>query len=195
MFDELFSRIRGKNLRRSSAKKPTGYVSSLVFFGIVFSLSFFMVLASITVNIYLHEMGHFVVADSYGLNPEMNISGVISVTDDRLQLNMKPVAYVRYRDPGDVLKNIYITIAGPLMNLLLVVMSLLFYVLMKRRFKIQLSSDRLSKKAKLRVIRLSFIFDIAFISFLVPCLVSVIVNLANISGSDGAFLRELLRQL
>ena len=187
----------------------------LIFASAIISLIFFSVLLSISLNVYFHELGHFIVADFYNLNPEMYINNVINIEDNFIRVNMEPVAYVQYQNPGNtaeaIRKNIKITFAGPLANIIISIIFIISYVLirllvmktLKRSIRQKLSRvgsyDSVSKSLKARytsrVLRICFFIDVIFISLIVPSLISVIVNLSNIPGSDGAFLRELIRQL
>ena len=176
--------------------------SALVYLSSVLFLVVFGVLLSISMNVYLHELGHYVVADYYELNPTMHVTNVLSLQNDSLRVNMNPVAYVQYQNPGNTLeairKNINVTLAGPLTNLLITVLLLLGYIFTRLLVKNRLyNSDnyRKSSRYRLKVFKFCFLIDVIFISLIIPSLVSVIVNFSNTPGSDGAFLRELIKQL
>ena len=110
-------------------------VRMLIFASAIISLIFFSVLLSISLNVYFHEMGHFIVADFYDLNPEMHINNVISIEDNFLRVNMEPVAYVQYQNPGNtpeaIMKNIKVTFAGPLANIIISIILIISYVLIR----------------------------------------------------------------
>ncbi len=163
----------------------------------LFALSLFAVVSSVALNVYLHELGHYSVAALYDLNPEMHISNVVEMDSEGIRMNMNPEAYVRYKDPGDTWKNIHITIAGPLVNLILFVVFVLFQVYIHNRLsrKADKARRRGLRKQELRYSRICLIADIVLLSMAVPSLLSVIMNMLDTPGSDGAFLRELFREL
>ncbi len=193
-------------MKQKSAKldynRLSKVVGALVYLSNIVFLVIFGVMLSISVNVYLHELGHYLVADFYELNPSMHITNVLSLQDESLRVNMNPVAYVQYQNPGDspegIRKNIAVTLAGPLANLFITILVFVSYILTKYILREKLySSDiyKRSQKYRMKVFRLSFLIDVIFISLLIPSLVSVIVNLSNTPGSDGAFLRQLIRKL
>lgn len=187
-------------MRELGDKNKWGRDRNIRFFFLVLSilsLSFFGIVFSVAINVYLHELGHYVVADFYGLEPEMYINNVVEVGSDGVRMNVNPEAYVRYKNPGDTWTNIFITIAGPLVNLMLFLAFIYIHLIIHKRLskKIKFARLRRNSKSESRLIRLSLFFDIIFISLAVPSILSVIINLANTPGSDGAYLRELIRQL
>ncbi len=163
----------------------------------LFAISFFTIVSSVMLNVYLHELGHYAVADYYGLDPEMHISGVVEMGSEGVRMNLNPEAYVRYRDPGDTWKNILITAAGPFMNLVLLGFFVALQISLRRILmrKANVSRRYGRKSSEIRYMRICLLSDIIFMSMAVPSLLSVVMNLTNTPGSDGAYLRQLFRQL
>lgn len=190
------------NANKAKFDEVSKIAGALVYLSSVIFLVVFGVLLSISMNVYLHELGHYVVADYYELNPTMHVTNVLSLENDSLRVNMNPVAYVQYQNPGNtpeaIRKNINVTLAGPLVNLIITIFFVVTYIFTKFFVKKKLFNSEIYKRSssyRLKVFKLSFLVDVIFISLLIPSLVSVIVNLSNIPGSDGAFLRELIKQL
>ncbi len=177
----------------SSVREGTSIVA---IFGAILAMSLVMISVSVFVNVYLHELGHYVVADHYGLEPDMHIDSIIEGEPGEARFNMNPEAYVRYRNPGDTWKNIFVTAAGPLMNLLLFVFFFSMNIMSKRWFRKKIRvAKRVDPKSAVVYIRASFMVDLVLLSMAVPSLISFIVNMMNIPGSDGAHLRQLIREL
>lgn len=166
----------------------------LVYFCVVLSLVIFSGFASMGMNVYLHEMGHAAVAEYYGLEPRIHIDDMFLV-EGEFRFNLHPRAYTTFSDPGDTAKNIWITLAGPLVNIgisiLFAVLYTIFRSLVMRRLRRAAHKGRIKEQSHL--ITLCFFVDVIFISMLVPAIISAVVNLSDIPGSDGAFLRELMR--
>ena len=172
-------------------------VAALRFSSLVFFLIIGFVVASITINVHLHEFGHYWAAEHYELDPEVHITNVVELNSGEIRLNMNPLAYTEFKDPFDTDKNLRITLAGPIMNIMLTILFVLPYLILRRIIRkkmafMNLIGDNLMEWKWLRV---CFILDVIFISLIVPSLVSSIVNLSNAPGSDGAYIRELLKTM
>jgi Zn-dependent protease len=168
-------------------------LKTVLFILVVFTLVAGTVFGSIVLNVHLHELGHYVVAEHYGLQPHIHISGIVE-HEGGLRFNMNPRAHTTFVDPHDVMKNIAITIAGPLVNILLTAGFMLLHLFIKRLLKKKIKTEMVPSKYW-KLTRTAFFVDMIFLGLIIPSLVSAIVNLSNITGSDGAFLRELLKQL
>jgi hypothetical protein len=192
-------------MRSSSLRRIRYYLRNLLrnsfvrtFFGALFIVFFslFLIFSSVTLNVYLHEYAHYAVADYYGLNPSINIQNIVELDDSRnIVFNANPKAFTTFNNPHDDQLNFEVTVAGPLMNVLLTLIFSAMYIVMRyslllksRKLKIIKDYDNLWKN-----LRLSFLVDVIFVSIIVPSLVSVFVNFSNIPGSDGSILRTLIK--
>lgn len=124
-------------------------------------------------NIVLHELGHFMAANYFELNPELHIfeqeSSVASAA-----AAFSPSFYVSYDSPAMEISRIdaIIAFAGPFANLLFLLILCFIY------FK---------SSAKRR----SF-WRLFFIALALPAAVSAFLNLAPIGYSDGSVIFEYL---
>lgn len=157
-----------------------------------------LVLGSVVGNVYLHEFAHYSVAQHYDLEPEMHINNVISMDGfKKIRFNTNPVAYTTFTNPHDDRINFQVTFAGPLMNILLSVSLLFIYVVFRfiinKKIKYFVKCDRVRYALKWNTFR--FIFDVIFISLIVPSLVAAFVNLSTVPGSDGEALRAIFSRM
>ena len=118
-------------------------------------------------NVILHEYGHYVAADYYGLNPEIdfefeNVSDSLSFS-----LESKPIASTSFISNGNDL--FIVTVMGPFMNLILGII-FLFYFLILRNYEIRV------------ICTIGFV--ISFMSF--------VMNLIPVGGSDGSYIFGLI---
>lgn len=168
-------------------------VKVLAFILIVFTLVAGTVLGSILLNVYLHEMGHFAVAEHYHLQPSIHISGFVE-NEGGLRFNINPRAHTSFTDPHDTMKNIFITIAGPAVNIALTLLFVILHFVLHRALKKKMKATTVPSKFW-KLTRISFFVDMVFLALIIPSFVSSVVNLSNLPGSDGAFLRQLVKQL
>ena len=136
------------------------------------SILFFAVfVGSMGFNIFMHELGHFAVAEAYDSNPEMHFMPD-GVSVNAFYTADSKIAYVSYdSDTVDITQqDVKIAMAGPLVNLLLGSLGMLLYLSPKR-------SD-LSK--------------MLLILLIVPSYVSFVINIIPISPSDGFYLFQYL---
>lgn len=186
------SRRSRRFVRRITGNK---ILSALFFVVATLFLATSFVLASVTFNVYLHELAHYTVADHYELDPSIQISNVVEFDESsRIVFNANPTAHTIFQDPHDDKVNFEVTFSGPLMNVLITLAFSLVYVVIRvllysgqRQLKLAKNYERLWKMMKL-----TFFVDVLFISIIVPSLISVFVNFSNIPGSDGSILREIL---
>ncbi|MFP4117849.1 MAG: hypothetical protein ACLFTR_02905 [Candidatus Woesearchaeota archaeon] len=163
----------------------------------ILALSFFAIVTSVAVNVYLHELGHYFAASYYDLDPEMHISNVVEMGSGGIRMNIEPEAYVKYTDSGDTLNNLLITLAGPSVNIMLFLLFMTFQITMHRRLsrKARLAERYGNQQSEKRFIRLCMLSDILLFSLAVPSLLSAVMNMSGTPGSDGEYFRELMRQL
>ena len=116
-------------------------------------------------NVIIHEAGHYVAADYYSLDPEIEFD-LESVRDSfNFSLESKSVASTRFLKTEDSSSLFVITLMGPFMNLLL---GILFLI-----------SLLFSEKFLIRQFNILGVI-ISFMSF--------IMNIIPIVGSDGYYL-------
>jgi Zn-dependent protease len=144
----------------------------------------------IMLNVYLHELGHYFMAEHFDLNPSMHFTagsnenaGVFS-----LLLSQDFKAYVRFDAPDVLMKDLLVTAAGPIVNLIIIVSLLLGNTFIIKKLK---KNKNLYKKYFWNFLLL----DAIFISLLVPSILSFIINMSPIVGSDGSVIYELIRTI
>jgi Zn-dependent protease len=119
-------------------------------------------------NVVMHEIGHYVPAEYYDLEPKMEFS--LQSLNDSLEfsLDSKPVASTTFLRGDSTLELAVITLMGPFMNL--------FFAL------VFLTGFLLSKRYVLK--------DVSIIGFVLS-FTSFVMNMIPISGTDGAHLLGL----
>ncbi len=179
-------------LRRNDFLRSIAIVS-----GLLFLITSFVILG-VTGNVFLHELAHYEVAKHFSLNPQMHISNVIEVRGmEGIRFNMNPVAYTTFSNPHDDFTNLYVTSAGPLMNIMISIVVLGLYLIVRYSISKKITSFLVKDRILLakRWNNLRFVVDVIFISLLVPSLVASIVNLSSVSGSDGEAIRAILSRM
>lgn len=144
----------------------------------------------IIMNIYLHEVGHYLVADHFGLNPTMHFTTGSNREGSvfSLILSKEFKAYVKFDALGGDMQNLLVTAAGPLVNLgISMVLASVYFLVVKRLKK----NQRLYKKHFWNFL----LVDAIFVSLLIPSVLSFLINMSWIAGSDGAIIYELLGKL
>jgi hypothetical protein len=119
-------------------------------------------------NVYTHEIGHYVVADAFGLEPKITMEPLrdgLSFTAEP-----KPLAYTEFNKTESDFELILIAIAGPIVNLLITIIFLIVYVNYKHNVRIQ---------------------NIA-LAGLVPSLFSFVINIIPYSTTDGMMILQAL---
>jgi Zn-dependent protease len=125
-------------------------------------------LVSFMANVFLHELGHYAAADSFGLNPDMELGDLRGSIN--FSLESRALAYTEFDYTENKLEMFTVTVMGPLVNLVLSLVFLVVYVLGKKN---------------------EFVRMIALAGFL-PALLSFVFNVLPLSGTDGAFIVGLL---
>jgi len=120
-------------------------------------------LTSLIFNVAIHEAGHYVVAEAFGLQPRIGFENGVGFI-----WNNAPIAYTSYIG-GTQLQDVLISLAGPLANLLVFAAAVLFY----RRLN--------ALNAQAIMLAIAVIALLSFFSNIVP-----------VSGSDGAVLLSAL---
>jgi len=135
-----------------------------------------VLLLSLGANVYLHELGHFAVADALELEPEMHVKSPVNFSRSTVFSVSSPEASVTYQSstPEIEYKDALIASAGPLVNAFLAVFAGFIYLTLPKK----------SHKATL-----------LFLLFIVPCIASVVVNILPIQPSDGWIIWEYFSQL
>ena len=132
--------------------------------GFVFIFANFFLL-----NVFIHEAGHYIAADYYNLEPEIEFD-FGAVGDLGFGFEGTPIASTSFNEPENNSGLMVIVLTGPLFNLIL---SLLFFngFIFYRNNK--------------------YIKEIVIIGFILS-FASFIMNLIPIEGSDGSLIFELL---
>ncbi len=120
---------------------------------------FLIVLASLFINVSIHESAHYLVAWHYGLHPGISMQSGVGFL-----WNSEPIAYTSYVG-GTRQQDIAIALAGPLANLLAMFLGVFAY--------------RKTSKFSIQIILLAFVL-VAFLS--------VVSNTYPTAGSDGFIL-------
>jgi len=118
-------------------------------------------LASFLGNVYAHELGHYVVADMFGLSPKMSFEPANEALN--FGVESKELAYTEFNQTQNKDQMFFIALAGPLVNLLLVMIFLLIYINYRH---------------------IPIIQNIA-IGGLIPSIFSFVVNIIPYASSDG----------
>ena len=130
-----------------------------------------ILLASLGLNIVLHESGHFTAAKIADLNPKMHFfepygGGKVS--------SFTPNFFVTYGGKGSLAKDFGIAFAGPLVNLIITLFLLtVYFVIPKEK----------------RTLRLNLVFAM----LIVPSLMSFVANMLPIGFSDGSLILNYLK--
>lgn len=125
-------------------------------------------------NLYIHEYGHYTVANYYGLNPETHFESITISSDSKIN-PYTPAAYTSYTSNSRELttQDAAIAFAGPLVNLIFALIVCAAYLALpkqKRTFWVQTS----------------------FAILAVPAFISFIINLLPLGFSDGAIILNAL---
>jgi hypothetical protein len=135
------------------------------------AIFFTVFVASIGVNVLIHEGAHYAAAEAYNLNPEMNFA-TTGMSTAALYSADSNIAYITYfSDSTEILpEDSVIAAAGPIANLVIACFSLLFYFNPKRSI--------VSKMLIMLVIITSFI--------------SFGINILPFAPSDGYYIWHFL---
>jgi membrane-associated protease RseP (regulator of RpoE activity) len=169
-----------------NSKLFVDYARTILILLMVISATFF----SLVINVVAHEYGHYKVAQYYDLNPKMNlpINDLKDVKSLSFYMSDDFRAYVSFDATGTNRQDLFVTFAGPAINLLLSLLIIFVYFLLVYRLK---KSNKFYKKNYLILLAL----DAIFISLLIPCVLSFLINMLPITGSDGLVIYELLDKL
>ena len=127
-------------------------------------IGIFVFVNVVFLKVILHEFGHYIAAESYGLEPEIELN-LESVGDLRFNFEAQPLASTSFLNTRDSLKLFVIVLLGPFMNLILGIVFLVCFVFLRSN-----------------VIR-----EMALIGFIVS-MGSFIMNILPFSGSDGSLI-------
>jgi hypothetical protein len=129
-------------------------IESTLIVTIVFLISFLG-------NVYFHEIGHFVAADSMGLNPKINIEPLENSL--KFTTQSQALAYTEFDKTETKSQMFFIAIMGPLVNLLLIIIFFMIYTHYAHNPRIQ----------------------IVALAGLIPSIFSFIVNIIPFGVTDG----------
>ena len=138
----------------------------------LFLLLLTLLTASFTLNVIVHETGHYIVAERFHAQPTMHFenplqNGVVGFSI----VSATPVAYVAFQPVEDTWETASVALAGVLFNAILGLIFTFIYLQMEK------SHTRTT----------------LFLALVLPCILSIFINL-NIwqAQSDGALLFHLL---
>jgi len=143
----------------------------------IFRLAFYMALIVISMcaNVYLHELGHFAVADAAGLSPSIHFMEYDHLSEVAFSAQSVPLAYVTYSISASAIQDFIVALAGPIVNILLAILIAIAYMYtpLKERVSVQL----------------------AYFVLLVPTLIAIVSNLIPVAGTDGYLMFKAISSL
>ena len=125
-------------------------------------------LGSLFLNIAIHEVGHYGVADTFGLEPEIYLRGPFVKYDGNTVGFVgigTPDARVSYLEPSSGAADAVVAFGGPFVNIMLSIFFAGLYLIMRNR----------SETTRIMILLM-----------LIPSLLSVMFNLVPVTGTDGA---------
>ena len=130
-------------------------------------------LLSISMNIFIHELSHFAVADFFNLNPEMHFNNLADESVTSFFTSDSQIAYVSYSSitPSITGQDALIAIAGPLANLIIGFSAL--GIFMKKQNK-------------------SPLIKMILMLIVIPSFVSFAINILPFAPSDGYYIMSYL---
>ena len=134
----------------------------------VISLFVIAVVAIFAGNVFLHELGHYAVAGSFGLHPHMELGNLNEMLT--FSVESKAVASTSFISPNSAAKTALIAAFGPLMNLMLFAIFMMAMALTKKRM----------------IVKKLFLLGV------VVSAVCFLSNIIPISGSDGSLMLKLI---
>lgn len=128
-----------------------------------------LLVGSFFLNIYIHEYGHYCVAEYFGLNPEVHFA-TTDADGNKISL-YSPAAYTTYSSESKNLttQDAIIAFAGPFVNLLFALVFCIVYI-------------TLPKKRK------TFLTKTVFAMIIIPAIISFVINLIPVGISDGSII-------
>lgn len=136
-----------------------------VLIGLVFVFLFVNIFL---VNIIFHELGHYMTARYYDLEPEMSIE-FENIEELSFSFKGVPIASTSFLDNGNRYETALVAFAGPFVNLLFSIGFVLLFFIFKDNF---------------------YIKETAIIGFIIS-LGSCLMNLIPIAGNDGSLILGL----
>jgi len=135
-----------------------------------------LLVGSFTLNVYIHEYGHFLAAKHYDLQPEIHFEEPVS-TGNKFSF-FTPRAFTSYiSDTQEITaEDAVIAFAGPLVNLAFALFVTAIYFLIPKRKR-------------------TFAVQTALAMIAIPAYISFIINLLPMGYSDGTIIIEFLSKL
>lgn len=133
-----------------------------------------LLFGSFFVNVYVHEYGHYAVADYYGLNPEIHFNTEPISDYSKLSL-YSPAAYTSYSSDSTeyTTQDATIALAGPLVNLAFALIIYGIYLAIPKKKR-------------------NFWVQACFAMLVIPAFMSFVINIAPIGFSDGSIILAAL---
>ena len=120
-------------------------------------------------NVILHEIGHYIAADYYNLEPEVEID-LNSVGNLGFGFKGVPIASTSFNEPSSENEFISVVLMGPLLNLLLMIIFFIGFIFFREN---------------------KYLKEIMIIGFVIS-ISSFIMNIIPIEGTDGNLLFGLI---
>ena len=131
-------------------------------------LYFLIFVNVLLLNVILHEIGHYVIADYYNLDPKIEFS-LENIRNFSLNFNSVPLADTSFNDPKNHSSLADVAMAGPIVNLFLGIIFFFIFIFNKKR---------------------EYLREIMIIAMMVS-FASFIMNMLPLSGSDGSLIFRL----
>ncbi len=131
------------------------------------------VLATV-INVPLHEVGHYIAADSYGNSPEFHFFEKEEfVNENGVQTSAAVLAYVSYFSDSIIFTNEDATIAfaGPFVNFLLAMLGIALFVAYRKK---------------------NIYVNVGLMVFIILSTVAFASNLIPVAGSDGSVILSVI---
>jgi hypothetical protein len=138
-----------------------------------FLLLFMLLSLSFGANVYVHELGHYMAADAFSLDPTLHVLNPFEGSVTAFAV-MEPVAYVRFQVASSHWQTFTVAIAGVMWNIILALLITYLYLHTKR------TSENTT----------------FYLALLLPCILSVFLNLNIFSPiSDGSLIAQIVSEM
>lgn len=136
------------------------------------ALLILIIFASMTLNIVLHEAGHYTTADLLNLDPEMHLESPVNISEGTV-VTTPNFAYVSYSSTTSSItfQDALVAASGPLVNAMLALLAISAYIFYPKK---------------------NGLIKYSLLMFIIISIVSLAANLIPVSPSDGSILFEYL---
>lgn len=137
-----------------------------------FVILFSLLSLSFMINVYVHEIGHYMTAQALDLDPSLHILNPAQNAMTAFTA-MEPIAYVQFTAPTSAWEHFSIAISGVLWNIIFALLIIYLFAHVKGT-----SAN-----------------SMLFLALVLPCALSVLINMNPFSSlSDGRLIVDLLVQ-